>query len=137
MIEKANNQSMENEERRKCPRVSICVPLSYTCEDSKGNCLEQSICVAKDVSQTGIKIETFQEVHSKFIALMFVDFEKRSIEARGEVVYCRKIESGKFVAGIKFQDSAADNIRFVSEIVRFYHYQKDTPRAFISSAGSD
>ena len=107
--------------------MPVCVPISYIGEDSEHNCIEQGIGVTQDISQTGIQIETIYKIQSEFIVLMFVGLEKESIEVRGEVVYCKNKESGKFIAGIKFQNFNSDNIRFVSDIVRFYHYQKDTP----------
>jgi len=125
---------MDNQGKRKYPRVPVYTPLSYICEDSEGNSLEQNMGAVRDVSQTGIQIETFQMIQSKYIFLMSVDLENKAIEARGEVVYCRKNESGKYMTGIKLQGSAKDNIKFVSKIVKFYHYQKDTPRVNNSPA---
>jgi len=123
---------MNNKERRKYPRVPVFTPISYICEDAEGNSLHQNMGVARNVSQTGIQIEPIQMIKSKYILVMFVDLKKKQIETRGEVVYCKNNELGKYITGIKLQGSEKDIIKFVGEIVRFYHYQKDTPRAIIS-----
>jgi hypothetical protein len=80
---------MENTvEKRKHPRVQVYSPISYLCEDSSGNILEQNMGVARDVSLAGMQIETFQMIQSKYIVLMFSDFKQKILEARGEIAYC-------------------------------------------------
>jgi len=128
---------MGKKERRKYSRVPVYTPLSYICEDSEGNSLAESIGVSRGVSQAGIQIETIQIIQSDYISLMFVDLENKPIEVRGEVVYCRQNESGKYITGIKLQGSEKDILKFVSGIVRFFHYQTDTPRSIISPAIPD
>jgi len=44
------------------------------------------------------------------------------IEAK--VANCRKAESGKFRTGIMLQGTQEENVRFVKDLIRAYHYQK-------------
>jgi hypothetical protein len=125
---------MDNKERRKYPRVPLYTPLAYICKDSEGNYLYENMGVARNVSQSGIQIETTHMIKSKKILLIFLDLENKSNETEGEIVYCRQNESGTYFAGIKFLNPIKENIKFVGGIVRFNHYQKDTPRAIISPA---
>ena len=123
---------MEKEERRKYPRVEIYSPISYLCNDSKGDITEQNMGIVRNVSQTGIQIETFQEIQSEFVTLIFLGSDRNQVKAKGKVVYCRRGNSGQFNIGIKFQETAEGNIWLIRALIRSYHYKKDNSRLKIS-----
>jgi hypothetical protein len=123
---------MGNEERRKYPRVQIFDPISYLTLDPDGKTVLQNVAVVRNVSQTGIQIEAFQEVKSKTLSLMFFDMHKNRIEVKGKVVYCRKNESGQFNIGIHLIGTEAENLRFVKALVKSYHYQKEKSRLVVA-----
>ena len=122
---------MENKERRKYPRVQIFDPISYLSLD-EGSEIHQNVAVVRNVSQTGIQMETFVEIKSKKLSLMFFDMHKNQIEVKGKVIYCRKNESGLFRIGIQLIGNEAENLRFVKALVKSYHYQKEKSRLAIS-----
>jgi len=111
-------------EKRKYPRVKIFNTISYVGLDENGTVLEQNIGVVLDISQSGILIESIQEVESAYLSLMASDQKNRLIEIKGKIAYCRKTESGKFRIGITLQGTQDDIIRFVKELIRVYHYRK-------------
>ena len=123
---------MEKEERRKYPRIEIYTPISYICKDSNGDIKEQNIGVVRNVSQSGILIETVQEIQSEFVTLIFLGSDRNQIGAKGKVVYCRRGNSGQFNIGIKFQEAAERNIGLIRALVRSYHYSKDKSQLKIS-----
>jgi hypothetical protein len=123
---------MGKKERRKNPRVQIMDPISYLSLDSDGETLEQNIAVVRNVSQTGIQIESFLEVNSKYLSLMFFDLDKHQIEVKGEVIYCKRNESGQFNIGINFVETSDENLQFVKALVKSYHYQKEKSHMVIS-----
>jgi hypothetical protein len=123
---------MGKKERRKYPRVQIMDPISYLSLDSDGEILEQNIAVVRNVSQTGIQIESFLEVNSKYLSLMFFDLDKHQIEIKSEVIYCKRNESGQFNIGINFVGTPDENLQFVKALVKSYHYQKDKSHMVIS-----
>jgi hypothetical protein len=124
---------MENTvEKRKHPRVQVYTPISYQCEDSSGNILEQNMGVARDVSLTGVQIETYQMIQSKIVVLMFSDYKQQLLQARGKTVYCKKIGKGKYKTGIKLKGSTEANLEFLKALVKSYHYGKETARENIS-----
>ena len=123
---------MGKKERRKYPRVQIMDPISYLSLDSDGEILEQNIAVVRNVSQTGIQIESFLEVNSKYLSLMFFDLDKHQIEVKGEVIYCKRNESGQFNIGINFVETSDENLQFVKALVKSYHYQKEKSHMVIS-----
>ena len=123
---------MGKKERRKYPRVQIMDPISYLSLDSGGEILEQNIAVVRNVSQTGIQIESFLKVNSKYLSLMFFDLDKHQIEVKGEVIYCKRNESGQFNIGINFVETSDENLQFVKALVKSYHYQKEKSHMVIS-----
>lgn len=123
---------MGKKERRKYPRVQIMDPISYLSLDSDGEILEQNIAVVRNVSQTGIQIESFLEVNSKYLSLMFFDLDKHQIEVKGEVIYCKRNESGQFNIGINFVETSDENLQFVKALVKSYHYHKEKSHMVIS-----
>ena len=77
-----------------------------------------------DVSQNGLLIESIQEVESKNLSLVASTQKNNLIKIEGKVAYCRKAESGKFRTGILLQGTQEENVRFVKDLIRAYHYQK-------------
>ena len=125
---------MGNKDRRKYPRVQIYDPISYLCQDSQGNILEQNIGIARNVSQTGIQIETFHMIQSEYAVLIFLDLEQNHMEVKGKITYCRKKESGKYKIGISLEGTEKQKIEFVKALVRYYHHQKEKSRLKILPA---
>jgi hypothetical protein len=123
---------MGENERRKYSRVQIYDPISYLSKDSKGKVLGYNIAVVRNVSQTGIQIETFQPISSDNISLMFFDLDNKEIEIKGEVVYCAKNDCGQYNIGIHLDGTAAENLQFIKALVKSYHYKKEESRLVIS-----
>ena len=123
---------MRKEERRKHARVQIYDPISYLSLDADGEILEQNVAVVRNVSQTGIQIETFRTVHAKYISLMFFDLAGHQIEVNGEVVYCQRNDTGQYNIGINFIGKAKESLKFIKALVKSYHYQKEKSRMLIA-----
>jgi hypothetical protein len=123
---------MGESERRKYSRVQIYDPISYLSKDSKGKVLGYNIAVVRNVSQSGIQIETFQPISSDNISLMFFDLNNKEIEIKGEVVYCAKNDCGQYNIGIHLDGTAAENLQFIKALVKSYHYKKEESRLVIS-----
>jgi hypothetical protein len=112
-------------------RVRINKGLSYNGLDVNSNIVERYMGVALNVSQNGIQLETDRLIEAKYIMLMFFDYRSNYVSNRGEVVYSRKNDSGKFWTGIKLMGTNGDNLRFVKTLIQSYHYQKRVP-VFVS-----
>jgi hypothetical protein len=117
---------MERPERRKHPRVQIYDPISYVGIGSQGIHVGQNIGVARDVSVSGIKIESICDIKAKKIVLNFVDIERDFSEIPGKVIYSRKNKAGNFEIGIHLQGKHKENIEFTKKLVRHYHYSKQS-----------
>ena len=123
---------MGEKERRKYSRVQIFDPISYLSKDSKGKVLGYNIAVVRNVSQTGIQIETFQAISADNISLMFFDLDSKEIEIKGEVIYCTKNDCDQYNIGIHLVGTTAENLQFIKALVKSYHYQKEKSRLAIS-----
>ena len=111
-------------DKRKYPRVKVSNTISYVGEDENGTVVEQCMGVALDISQNGLLIESMQKVESKNLSLMGSTHHNNLIQIKGKVAYCRKDESGKFKIGVMLQGTHEENVHFVKELIRAYHYQK-------------
>jgi hypothetical protein len=123
---------MGEKERRKYSRVQIYDPISYLSKDSKGKVIGYNIAVVRNVSQTGIQIETFQAISVDNISLMFFDLGNKEIEIKGEAIYCTKNDAGQYNIGIRLVGTAVENLQFIKALVKSYHYQKEKSRLVIS-----
>ncbi len=123
---------MGKKERRKYSRVQIFDPISYLSKDSTGKVIGYNVAVVRNVSQTGIQIETFQAISADNISLMFFNLANKKIEIKGEVVYCTKTDSGQYNFGIRLVGTVAENLQFIKALVKSYHYQKEKSRLVIS-----
>lgn len=123
---------MIKEERRKYSRAQIYDPISYLSINADGEILEQNVVVVRNVSQTGIQIETFLPIRSEYISLMFVDLDPNQIEVKGEVLYSERNNSGQYNIGIDFVGKSKENLQFVKALVKSYDYQKEKSSMVIS-----
>jgi len=122
---------METIVRRTFARVEINKSLSYNGFDTNRNVIERYLGVALNVSQSGIQLETDCMITTKYILLMFFDYNSNYVAAQGEVVYSNKDESGKYKTGINLYGTRDENLQFIKTLIKSYHYQKNVP-IFIS-----
>jgi hypothetical protein len=95
--------------------------------------VQENVGVALNISQSGILIKTADGVFLKCITLITIDLNKNIMEIKGEVTYCKKDKSGKYISGIKFAETHAKNIYFAKRLIRAYYYNKDECRKSFAS----
>ena len=118
---------MENSLRRISPRVGINKCLSYNSLDVQSNVVERYMGVALNISQNGIQLYTDKRIKTKDILLMFFDFNSKYVSAKGRVAYSIKCDCGKFKTGICLQGTCRENLQFVKNLIKSYHYRKKVP----------
>ena len=123
---------MDGNERRENPRVPIYDPVTYQNLSPDGEILQQNVAIVRNVSKTGIRIETFEAIRSKIITLMFYDLNKIKVEVMGEVIYCDRNDCGQYNVGINLASTAFENRLFVKALVKSYHYQKNNTYLIVS-----
>jgi len=112
---------MPETEKVKHPIISVSVPVSCVSIDSGGNSLKSSMSMVKEVSQSGLTLELYQETDSDLVLLSFLDILRRPLEIKGKVVSSSKIESGAIRFEIAFQGSRSENIEFAKNLVMAHH----------------
>ncbi len=117
---------MEGKEKRKFPRIETSNLVTYVTEDEQGNELSQGIAMTRDISPSGVLIETFQSIKSEYIWLSTLDLADNLIEIKGKVIYCRKIEEKKYEAGISFQGTLAETVQFAVKLLHVHNTRRIT-----------
>ena len=112
---------MKEKERRKYPRIDTSNLIACCCQDENGNELDHWMARALDVSPTGVKIETFQEIESEIIRLMSVDSDGTLIDINGRVVHGHQTEDGRYEIGICLAGTELENTRFALKLIRICH----------------
>ncbi|MCK5228647.1 MAG: PilZ domain-containing protein [Desulfobulbaceae bacterium] len=93
---------MMSDNNREYPRIDMLNLLSYECMDDEGSPLLQGMGRILDISRGGVKIETHVKIELRSLVLMKIGFKDEIIDVKGEVVYCRKVESAMFESGVRF-----------------------------------
>ena len=108
-------------ERRRFPRVSTDNPVTYALINERGSNIGQGIGRAINVSQSGILLETYEFIGSKYIFLVSTDIDEKLVEIVGKVVFSREMSKSVFNSGIHFMGEHEDNVKFRRELIRVFH----------------
>ena len=92
---------MTSKEQRKAVRINS-LNLSYIGIDENNVTTKQAMGRTMNVSENGILLETHFPIDSKQIISLCLALEDELIDMKGEVVYSRPGEKGKYETGIKF-----------------------------------
>jgi hypothetical protein len=112
---------MNDNERRKYPRVDTSSLLECCCLDENENELDNFMIRAVDVSPVGLKIDSFQKIESELVRLVAVDSDGALMESRGRVAHSRELEAGRYEYGICFTGSELENTRFALKLIGICH----------------
>ena len=115
---------MDTTERRKHERVKTSNLISYESIDKDGETVFNSMGKALNVSRSGIKLEIAHFIKAEYVSLTTVDLEDNLIKLKGQLIYCRKTDTGLYQAGIRFTASEEEKAEFVVQLIRLYHFQK-------------
>jgi hypothetical protein len=111
-------------EKRKHPRISVSVPVTYECYDDDGELVEQRMGVALDVSQGGILIESDTIIEANFIKIVFIGYNNKVFSIIGSVVHSKTTKTGRSKTGVCFHGGNNEDYRFITNLIRTYHYRK-------------
>jgi len=111
--------------RRKHPRIKTRNLISHFTVDEDGKLISQGLSKAKDISKGGLLLETPHPIESGKLSLMAVDLDNKFIEIEGELVYCKKADSGMYHSGVKFVGTNEQVANFVVRLIKEYSYRKN------------
>jgi len=110
---------------RKHPRVKTRNLIAHLTLDEHGKMISQGLSKALDISRGGILLETPDPIESGTISLLAVDLDNKFIEIKGEMVYCKKANSGMYHSGIKFVGTEEQVKDFIVGLIREYNYRRN------------
>jgi hypothetical protein len=111
-------------DKRKYTRVNVNVIASYDCYNDDDEMFDHGIAVILDVSCGGLLIESSKIIDCNFVNVVFVNYDNKSMKIAASVVHSRKIENGRTRTGLCFHGTKNSNIKFVTNLIRTYHYNK-------------
>ena len=117
---------MAGDEKRKYARIESRNLVTYVSKDQQGKELSHCIAMTRNVSPSGVLIETFQMINSEYIWLTTLDLEDNLIEIKGKVIYCKGIEGRRYEAGISFQAPLAECVQFATKLLHVYNTRRIT-----------
>jgi len=119
-----NNHKIETHsaEQRINHRIKVSVPASCISTDADGNSLDFNIGRITDVSQEGLAIEIFRSSPFEYSSISFITLEDKEIQIQGKVVHSERNELGKMKIGIALIGTSKEIAVFVSQLVRYHHY---------------
>ncbi|ACL05576.1 PilZ domain-containing protein [Desulfatibacillum aliphaticivorans] len=97
-------------ERRRHNRVDSLNLLSYTCFDCDGNSECQGMGRTLNVSESGILLETGEQLEEGFQVAVTIAFEENLVAIKGEVVRSLANPEGMFESGIRFSEVSDEQL---------------------------
>jgi hypothetical protein len=108
-------------ERRRYHRVAANNPITYVLVNERGSKIGQGIGKVINVSQSGILLETYEYIGSKYLFLVSTDVEDKLIEIVGKVIFSREVSLCVFNSGISLRGEHEDNVKFRRDLIRVFH----------------
>ena len=114
---------MNKTDIRRYERVEARNPISYESIEKDGEIVFNSMGRTLNVSRSGIMIEIPHLIKAEYVSLSTVDLEGNLIRIKGQLIYCRRTDSGLYQAGIQFIASEDEKAEFAVQLIRLHHSQ--------------
>lgn len=115
---------MDAKDRRKHVRVETNNLISYESTDKDDEIFFNSMGKAVNVSRSGILLETAHLIEAEYVSISTVDLNSNLIKLKGQLIYCRKTDSGLYQSGIRFVGSEEETAKFAVKLIKLYNYRK-------------
>lgn len=111
---------MTTENKRRHQRVDS-LNLSYICVDENGLMVKQGMGRTLNVSESGICLETFFDIDTKYFLTLTIALQNILVDIRGKVAYCRSAQEEKFETGVEFLDLDQKCKDVLQDFIRLFH----------------
>lgn len=112
-------------EKRKHPRIETVNDIHYILLNNDGEKIEKGQGRTRDLSQSGVLLETQKPLDGPFIILMTLDLEGNEVQVKGRVAHARESERpGYYITGIRFEGSRKEHINAIVAFVKNYYRKK-------------
>jgi c-di-GMP-binding flagellar brake protein YcgR len=115
---------MKMPDKRKYPRIDSLRLLSYTCLNKEGTIINQGMGRTMNVSEGGILLETHQQIDQNNYLFLSIGLKDELIEVKGEVIYHRIAEDGKYRFGIRFLDLDDSALSLLKKYIKAFYAQE-------------
>jgi len=95
---------MTKNNKRINDRVTSINLISYVCTDSHDKIIENGMGKTLNVSESGIMLETHNQIDSSLNLLLSIGLEEVLIDIKGKIVHSTPVDKGKYHTGIQFID---------------------------------
>ena len=104
-------------ERRQQPRKSIQRKVYFICVSTDGREQTQDIGVARDISTSGMMIETTTPINTREIRIISSTPDNQQIEANAGVIYSMQVGEDRYNTGIFFQGDSEKTESFIEQFM--------------------
>lgn len=112
-------------DQRRCPRIESDNTVGYVLYDEKKKKVEQGSGCTRNLSQTGVLLETEAVLKGSYIILVTINLDGKKVKVRGRVVTSRYIEaSGCYLTGIEFIGPKDEQLEAIIAFVKAYQHRK-------------
>jgi PilZ domain-containing protein len=112
-------------EQRRCPRIESENTVGYVLYDEMKKKVDQGAGRTRNLSQTGVLLETKDILKGSYILLVTIDLDGKKVRVRGRVVTSRYIEaSGCYLTGIEFIGPKDEQLEAIKVFVKAYQHLK-------------
>jgi c-di-GMP-binding flagellar brake protein YcgR len=112
-------------DQRRCPRIESENTVGYVLYDEKKKKVEQGSGCTRNLSQTGVLLETESVLEGSYIILVTIDLDGKKVKVKGRVVTSRYVEeSDCYLTGIEFIGPKDEQLEVIIAFVKAYQHRK-------------
>ena len=111
---------MESDNKRKSQRIGSHNLLSYFCTDKDNSPVTQGMGRTLNVSEGGILLETRHRIDPAHIVSIKISLEEELMDMKGNVVFSKEREYGRFETGIQFIDIDENKVRILKQFAEIF-----------------
>ena len=110
-------------EKRKHLRLKTNCLFSFVCMDNNGSPIGDGVGRALNISQGGVRLETYAPIQTEFIQLTTSDIDEKLVNIKCKIVYSKIVDPHVFHLGVSFQEPDQKIRDFVVDIVKVFSQQ--------------
>ena len=115
----------EFKDQRRCPRIESENSVGYVLYDEKKKKVEQGSGRTRNLSQTGVLLETEAVLKGSYIILVTINLDGKKVKVKGRVVTSRYVEASScYLTGIEFIGPKDEQLEAIISFVKAYQHRK-------------
>ncbi len=112
-------------DQRRCPRIDSENKVGYVLFDEKKKKVNQGSGRTRNLSQTGVLLETEAVLKGSYIILVTIDLDGKKVKVKGKVVSSRYAEASScYLTGIEFVGPKDEQLEAIIAFVKAYQHRK-------------